>query len=75
MQLYSDDVLMMLTYNTDNLVLSLPEQAERVRAAFSLWTGVVAFHCVNSFHRAPLACAIPLKYVYGVQPEASIPCM
>ena len=68
-------VLMMLVYNNCELALSLPALAEEVRAAFSLWTGVVAFHCVNSFHRAPLACAILLKYLYGVQPQASIQCL
>ena len=53
------------------MALSLPEQAQQVLQAFSFDTGVVAFHCVNSFHRAPLGCAIMLKHLYGVEPEAS----
>ena len=67
----SCSVLEMSVYKSGYMALSLPEQAEQVPQAFSFDTGVVAFHCVNSFHRAPLACAIMLKHLYGVEPEAS----
>ena len=67
----SCSILAMSVYRSCDMALSLPEQAQRVLQAFSFDTGVVAFHCVNSLHRASLGCAIMLKHLYGVEPEAS----